>query len=64
MMSSCEEDDDEYNLGNGKNGGPQQEDMDQGTLGRIWHSQSDYLNLRAASAKEHRKAEVKSLHTS
>lgn len=41
MMSSSEEEDDEHSLDNGKEGGPQQEDVDQGTLGRLWHRQCD-----------------------
>ena len=39
-MSSCEEIDDEDKLDNGKDGGPQQEEMDQGMLGMLWHRQS------------------------
>lgn len=39
-MSSCEEEDDEHNLDNGKDGDPQQEDMDKGMLGLLWHRQS------------------------
>lgn len=41
MMSSSEEEDDEHSLDNGKEGSPQQEDVDQGTLGRLWHRQCD-----------------------
>lgn len=41
MMSFCEEKSDEHNLDNRKDGGPEQEDMDQGMLGMLWHRQSD-----------------------
>lgn len=41
MMSSCEEEDDEGNLDNREDGGPQQEDMDQGMLAVLWHRQSN-----------------------
>lgn len=40
-MSSCEEEDDEDCLDNGKHSGPQQEDMDQRILGWLWHCHLD-----------------------
>lgn len=40
-MSSCEEEDDEDCLDNGKQSGPQQEDMDQRILGTLWHCHLD-----------------------
>lgn len=37
MMSNCKEEDDEHTLDYGKDGCPQQENMDQGILGRLCH---------------------------
>lgn len=56
-MSSGEEEDDEHSLDDGEDGGPQQEDADQGVLGWLRHCQSDD---RAQIEPSLRKTDVKS----